>query len=65
MKNDSNMLLNDTLDAMDVAGLTAAEAKEFRHFYEQAWNRFHLVRTAFSVLSFLLSVLAVFSSTHQ
>ena len=60
-----NVPLNDTLDAMDLAGLAEGEAKEFRHFYEQKWNRFHLIRTAFSVLSFLLSVLAVFSCSNQ
>ena len=60
-----NVPLNDTLEAMDLANLAEAEVKEFRHFYEEKWNRFHLVRTTFSVLSFLLSVLAVFSSSNH
>ena len=60
-----NVPLNDALDAMDLTKLTEQKAIDFRQFYEQKWNRFHLIRTVFSVLSFLLSALAIFSYSNQ
>lgn len=60
-----NVPLNDTLEAMDLAGLAEGASAEFRHFYEEKWNRFHLIRTACSILAFLLSVLAIYSYSNQ
>jgi hypothetical protein len=37
----------------------------FRKFYETNWNRLHLIRTAFAVVSFLLAVLAIFIETKR
>jgi len=56
-----NVPLNDQLDLLDLATLDSAEAKEFRQSYEQKWNRFHLLRTISSVISFGLVLLAVFA----
>lgn len=60
-----NVPLNDLLDVMDLASLAEDKASEFRHSYEEKWNRFHLIRTGFSILAFLLSLLAIYSYSNQ
>ncbi len=55
-----NVPLNDALEALNLEDLTNIRITEFRNSYEQKWNRFHAIRTAFSVLSFLLTILAIF-----
>jgi uncharacterized membrane protein len=47
-----NVPLNDALDVLDLAELGESKIAEFRKSYEQKWNRLHLIRTVFSVLSF-------------
>ena len=56
-----NVPLNDQLDALKLGNLATEKIAEFRSFYETNWNRLHLIRTVFSVVSFLLTILAVFS----
>jgi uncharacterized membrane protein len=56
-----NVPLNDTLEVLDLAGLTEPEITDFRTSYESPWNRLHWVRTVFAVLAFLCSLLAVFT----
>lgn len=56
-----NVPLNDALDVLDLAELSEAEIKAFRRSYEKKWNRLHLIRTVFGVLSFMISLLAVFA----
>lgn len=56
-----NVPLNDQLDALEWTKMNANKIAEFRNFYESNWNRLHLIRTVFAVVSFLLSVLAVFN----
>lgn len=58
-----NVPLNNQLDALELTKINASNIAEFRKFYELNWNRMHLIRTIFAVISFLLSVLAVF--THS
>lgn len=60
-----NVRLNDALDILDLASLGEIELKDFRKSYEGKWNRLHWIRTAFAVLSFLFSLLAVFPNTAQ
>jgi uncharacterized membrane protein len=55
-----NVPLNDELDALNLSELTSEKMAEFRSYYETKWNRLHLQRTVFSVLSFVLAVLALF-----
>ena len=57
-----NVPLNDALEAMKLRDLSDADMSEFRKSYERKWNRFHLIRTVFSVLSFALALLSVFPS---
>ena len=58
-----NVPLNNQLDALELTKINASKIAEFRKFYELNWNRLHLIRTIFAVISFLLSVLALF--THS
>ena len=55
-----NVPLNDQLEALNLSELTSEKMAEFRTYYETKWNRLHLQRTVFSVLSFALAVLALF-----
>ncbi|NRB51824.1 MAG: DUF1772 domain-containing protein [Saprospiraceae bacterium] len=58
-----NVPLNDALDVLDLSSLGEAEMKEFRRSYEIKWNRLHWIRTLFAVLSFMLSLIAVFPNS--
>ncbi|MEQ9300085.1 MAG: DUF1772 domain-containing protein [Cyclobacteriaceae bacterium] len=60
-----NVPLNDQLEALRLSELTADKITAFRKYYETNWNRLHLVRTAFAVLSFLLVTLAVIIDNKQ
>lgn len=55
-----NVPLNNELEALNLSELTSEKMSDFRLYYETKWNRLHLQRTVFSVLSFVLSVLALF-----
>mgnify|MGYP006287560661 CR=1 FL=1 len=59
-----NVPLNDALDALELSELGTDLIARTRQTYEQKWNRLHLIRTAASVLSFLLSLLAVFKANN-
>jgi len=56
-----NVPLNDQLDALDLAKMDAGRMAQFRQFYESNWNRLHLIRTVFAVVSFLLASTAIFT----
>ena len=58
-----NVPLNNQLAALNLIEMSPQKLLEFRNFYENKWNRLHLIRTIFAVGSFVLSVLAVF--THS
>jgi uncharacterized membrane protein len=58
-----NVPLNNKLAALNLIEMSPQKLLEFRSFYENNWNRLHLIRTIFAVGSFVLSVLAVF--THS
>lgn len=55
-----NVPLNDALDELHLDDLSKKEISKERHDYEVPWNRLHLVRTAFAVLSFMLLLIAAF-----
>ena len=54
-----NVPLNNELDTLDFAKTSAKKIVEFRRYYEVNWNKLHLIRTVFAVLSFALTVIAV------
>ena len=60
-----NVPLNDQLEVLKIAEISSDKIREFRRFYESNWNRLHLIRTAFAVVSFLLSVMALFIETRK
>jgi len=57
-----NVPLNNELEVLNLAKLSTKELAEFREHYESRWNKFHTYRMLFSVLSFLLTLLAL---NHQ
>lgn len=58
-----NVPLNNDLDALHLNDLSNDKLAHFRQYYELKWNRLHTIRTVFAVISFLLSLIAVF--THS
>ncbi len=60
-----NVPLNDQLDALELVRMKAGKMAEFRKFYESNWNRLHLIRTVFAVISFSLTVLAVITDSKH
>ena len=56
-----NVPLNDSLDIVDLNEISADLMNQTRENYEVRWNKLHMIRTVFAVLSFALSLLAVFS----
>lgn len=55
-----NVPLNNELEAFDISMLTSIELKNFRTYYENAWNHFHLIRTISSMVSFTLLLVSIF-----
>lgn len=53
-----NVPLNNQLEALNLTQLSAAQINEFRTMYELKWNRLHFIRTAFSVISFIIILMA-------
>ena len=56
-----NVPLNDTLEAINLNNLDTQKISQIRIKYELKWNQFHTIRAVFAVISFLFSLLAVFS----
>lgn len=55
-----NVPLNDSLDTLSLKKLNEEEVSKDRRDYETPWNRLHLIRTVFAVLSFMLLLIAAF-----
>lgn len=55
-----NVPLNDQLEALNLNTLSEADFLDFRTHFEGKWNRLHLIRTVFSILSFALLALALY-----
>ena len=60
-----NVPLNDQLNALQLMEMSQEKINNFRKFYEDHWNRLHMIRTVFAVLSFLLVTLAIFLDNKQ
>lgn len=54
-----NVPLNEALDKVDLTSLTNAALEKQRLQFEGPWNRFHLIRTIASVLSFIAFLLGM------
>lgn len=55
-----NVPLNNKLEALNITKLNLTEIKDFRIYYESAWNHFHHIRTISSIISFILLLTATF-----
>lgn len=55
-----NVPLNDALDVLNLSDLSETKILDFRNHYEQKWNRLHLIRTVFAVLSFVICLSSLF-----
>jgi uncharacterized membrane protein len=53
-----NVPLNNQLEALNLGQISLTQISEFRAMYEPKWNRLHTIRTFFSVVSFVLILLA-------
>ena len=56
-----NVPLNNSLDVLDLGELKAELQAQTRRQFEVKWNRLHMIRTVFAVLSFLLSLTGIFT----
>ena len=56
-----NVPLNDALDALHLNDLSDVKLARFRQYYELKWNKLHTIRTVFALISFLLSMTALYS----
>jgi len=56
-----NVPLNDALDVLELGELSQEIIASTRKNYEAKWNRLHMIRTVFSVLSFLFALVAAFT----
>ncbi|MEN0004004.1 MAG: anthrone oxygenase family protein [Bacteroidota bacterium] len=59
-----NVPLNDALDVLQLEELSPSKMAQFRKSYESKWNRWHLIRTVFSVLSFIFALITLFSESN-
>jgi len=57
-----NVPLNDALDTLKLNQLSTDQVTTERRDYESRWNRFHIIRTVFSVLAFMMLLLAAFTT---
>ena len=48
-----NVPLNDSLASFDIQSATSSEIKQMRLTFEAKWNKWHLIRTIASVMSFI------------
>ena len=55
-----NVPLNNELEALTITNLKAIELKNFRIYYESAWNHYHGIRTISSMVSFILLLISTF-----
>lgn len=54
-----NVPLNNELEALNIPALSTKEVAEFRMYYESQWNKLHTLRMLFSVLAFVMTLLAL------
>ena len=57
-----NVPLNEILDKTDLVSATSEELSILRDRFENRWNRFHLVRTITTTLSFIMLTLSLMLS---
>ncbi len=58
-----NIPLNNQLDTFSTTNSTSDAITSMRNNFQTAWNKYHLYRTVFSMLSFLCAIIAIVKST--
>lgn len=53
---DDTVALNHILEFLKISDLDAEQLAESRQDYALTWNSFHMLRTGFPILSFLISL---------
>ncbi|MBC2846143.1 DUF1772 domain-containing protein [Winogradskyella flava] len=54
-----NVPLNNELETLNITKLSLLELKNFRTYYESAWNRYHNIRAISSMISFILLLISI------
>lgn len=54
-----NVPLNEQLDVFDITAASPEAIVNMRIAFESAWNSFHGIRTFFSILTFLLTIIGI------
>lgn len=57
-----NVPLNEILDASNLEVLSKVELQELRNRFEQPWNRWHIIRTVSSFISFVFLIIGILFS---
>ncbi|MEH6537234.1 MAG: DUF1772 domain-containing protein [Psychroserpens sp.] len=60
-----NVPLNELLDKTDLISASTDELRSLRERFEFKWNRYHLIRTYASIVSFLLIAISIIQITKQ
>lgn len=60
-----NVPLNDQLEVLKIVEMGSEKITEFRKYYESNWNRLHVIRTVFALISFVLAVLALIVQSKE
>lgn len=58
-----NVPLNKALDSVPINNRSMEESSQARRSFEGPWNRLHMIRTIFSVVSFVLLLIAALQGT--
>ena len=56
-----NVILNNALETLNLIELSDAEIIEFKKSCESKWNRLHMIRTVFVVVSFVIPLWGAFT----
>jgi uncharacterized membrane protein len=57
-----NIPLNNVLASFNIETASAQEILSHREQFESSWNKFHLLRTTASIITFALTILSIFKS---
>ncbi len=57
-----NVPLNNSLEALQLDELSAVELKDFRNYYEVAWNKYHVYRMWTSLMAFIFIIIGTINS---
>ncbi len=60
-----NIPLNEMIEKIDFSNISESKIENYRKRFEVKWNRWHLIRTVTSFLSFLLLLVVLIISQNQ